>query len=450
MRKAWFVLGGFALGAVTMALLRPKLAPLRGSSVAPVSLAERELDRVVSRIDLDAVPFDRAVQDIQKLTPAPIVLERAELAAIHFDRKTPITMHGVDIPLGDILTRLTSLDGKRPAIGFQVSAGEIVITSRPALNRTLMVRCYDVRDLIAQKIWLENDEPFNGQMGPVYRETIRAQSLVDIIEATVSPNLRKTSGGTIDDAYYFNGRLFVAQSWAGQRAVRKMLRQFAAPEPPQSPIVNQPWSDLRKEWVFGGATRAQETMIHRPISHIDLDHVSIEAAIDSLRKQSGAPIWIDRKELPKESIERIGPISLHLDHVPLSHALDALTLQPTGDTRFGYTVEDGVILITSQDKASSIRTTRLYDVRDLPSGPLANNPYPYGELMALIEDTVGEDTWKDKGGIWQTIYEFNGRLLVTQSWQNQEAVGDFLEGLRKGGTKFDPPPRVPNPPNRHQ
>lgn len=449
MRKAWFVLGGFMVGVAATAFLSPRRPTMVDRSTPHLTLAERELDRIVPSIHLENVPFDHAVQDVRKLTRAPIIVDDAELAAVQFNRKTPITMIGNDVPLGEILSRLASSDGMGHFIGYQVFAGGIVITSATALGRNTMVRCYDVRDLIARQTMLDSDPdetrvfeaPPGGPPMPLLPpDQVRGQNLVELIEGVVSPESWRMNGGTRGAAYYFNGRLVVMQNWAGHREVRKVLAQLAAPDPPQFPIADQPWSDLRKEWVLVGTVRAQEALVRKPILHIDLDHLAFEAAIESLRRLSGATIWIDHLELPKDLTDAIPPISLHLTEAPLSQALDALILLPARDVRTGYIVQDGVVLITSLDRANHTAITRTFDVRDLiPAPGTTGRADAIDSFTLFVEDTVDPESWKDNGGVVGALHELNGRIIVTQTWRNQEAVAALLDALRKSGARFDRP-----------
>jgi hypothetical protein len=156
MRKAWHVLGGFVVGAAVTAAFSHRHAAERAASSQHVTLAERELDRIVERIDLDAVPFDRAAQDVRKLTRARIDVDDAALASVDFDRKCRITLHGLDISLGEILERLTAHNSGGAELGYEIAGGRILITAAGS-GRT--VRYYDVADLVARSSMLDDCMP---------------------------------------------------------------------------------------------------------------------------------------------------------------------------------------------------------------------------------------------------------------------------------------------------
>src|SRR5438046_451041 len=111
MRKGWLVLSGFAVGvAVAFLSLRhsPAVESTRGYEHA--SFAERELERVIAKVDMNAVPLDRAVEDVRKLTRAEIRVEWDELNKIGTDSQSLVTMHGTDVQLGQVLDQLVNQD----------------------------------------------------------------------------------------------------------------------------------------------------------------------------------------------------------------------------------------------------------------------------------------------------------------------------------------------------
>lgn len=438
MRKAWFVLGGFALGVVTTAILTPRRAPPRGNFAPHVSLAERELDRVVGRIDLGGVPFDQAVQDVRKLTAVPIVVDDQELASSRFNRSTPVTMHGSDVSLDLILTRLAQGNGFGPELGYCVQDGRIVITSAAKLAEMRTVRCYDVQDVLRSPLLddstsdtSDHDSPLGFYWGPMPR----AMSLMSLIKDTVATESWSDNGGSVGGMYYLSKHLFVCQSWQNHHAIARLLAEISASEPSVSPAVNQVWSELRKEWIPTASIHAAEALISKPIERLDLDHQTFDEAIDTLQRLSGVTIWIDRAELPVHLISAVTPISLHLKGGSLTNALNALSLLQAGQVQLGYMVQDGIVLITSRGKASHNPIVRTYDVRDLVTPPDARGTKNGDDrLLTVIESQIDEESWADNGGPTGKLSLWHGRLIVSQTWPNQEAISELLQTLRSGGT----------------
>ena len=104
------------------------------------TLAERELDRVLPAVDIEAMPFKRAVDEIQKLTPAKITVDWKPLIEYGFDRKTPITIHGRDVFLWQALERLTTIGSRAIGADYPLQYGprdgEIAIATGEQLRPT--------------------------------------------------------------------------------------------------------------------------------------------------------------------------------------------------------------------------------------------------------------------------------------------------------------------------
>jgi len=101
--------------------------------------------------------------------------------------------------------------------------------------------------------------------------------------------------------------------------------------------------------------------------------------------------------------------------------------------------------------------TRVYDVRDLilsvddappnefagadsdrqtgtsPSTtqPLSPRDQSIKLIIGTIQDTIGPDSWKDRGGSVGSIREIAGQLIVTQTPENQAAIERLLGQLRE-------------------
>jgi hypothetical protein len=445
MRKALLVLGIFALGVLTTVVLSRGVGSRRPGSSALTMFQDKELDGRIPRIELDEVPFDLAMEQVQKLTKRTIVVDKAAVASGHFDQNAPITIHGVDVPLGEILQRLVSRASPDGSIGYAIVDDWILISDQRTLARRPTVRTYDVSQLVEQRSILD-DAPDNSAIPSAVTpsptaEEVRGQNLVELIEVVVSPDSWKRAGG-FADAWYFNGRLFVAQSWYGNQQVQRLLQLLAAPEMPPPSLRDEPWNAARQESILVGSIANQAMLVRKRIPRIDMDQLSFDAAIDALRRMSGVTIWIDRSELPKDATDDMAPISLHLSDASLSDALDALTLSKAHDVLLGYTLEDGIVLLTSRDDADRNELTLLYDVRDLLAFENAGQrDEAINALMDLLWNAI------DPGGLnadtarQHKVHEIGGRLIVTDNWMAQQRVANMLNTLRKAGLKLAAPMR---------
>lgn len=311
MHKAWFVLDGFMLGVVITATVTPRFgAATMPNGRPPVSMAERELDRVIAQIDLNAVPFDRAVDDVRKLTTAKIEIDDAALNQIRFDRQTPVTMHGTGITLGQVLDHLASHDDAQSApIGYCVMDGGIVITSADKVAQGAMLRCYDVRDILRSPEL--DDDPFNAphDADPRQHNVGRVMSLIQLIEGAVAPESWKANGGSVGASFCTSGRLFISQTWANHHLIGKVLDQLRAPElpPPPRPFVEKPWSPIRNAWIAPAEIERQEALIRKALPRIVFEQMPFDEAIELLRRISGVDIRLDSKSLTSASFSQTTP-----------------------------------------------------------------------------------------------------------------------------------------------
>lgn len=443
MRKAWFVLGGFMLGVVITSTVGPRFGRAgRQTGPAQVSQAERELGRNVRQIDLNEVPFDRAVADVRKLTMAKIEVDDKALADAGLDRTAPVTMHGSDVPLEQILERLIGHGANGTQLAYGVRDGRIIITTEEKLAREPFVRIYDVRDVLSSSMLVPDpdgdrvqDSPPPPPPPPGLDEKSRAQALIRLIEDTIAVDSWSANGGSVGAMGYCGGRLVVAQTWTNHRLLAKLLDQLREPEAPAPPpIQEKPWSRVHHAWIALPEIERQETAIRKPIASIALDQVPFDQAVETLRTLSGVNIWVDWPSLALEDFVRNTPVSLRLTHVTLSEALDRLLSRPVGAVELGYGVEDGVVLITTRQCAGQYVITRAYDVRDmiLPIGT-PGRADGIDALIRYLTRSVDPDSWKDNGGVFGKIQEVNGRLIVTQSWQSHEKIARWLDMLRDIG-----------------
>jgi general secretion pathway protein D len=147
-----------------------------------------------------------------------------------------------------------------------------------------------------------------------------------------------------------------------------------------------------------------------------------------------------------------------------------------GMVKLGYTVDEGVITISTEEDLSKNVITRVYDIRDLiinvpdfddaPDFNLSNatrggsrsgggggggggqsllgnsgnnreeEQGPKRQdlvdaITKLITDTVAPDSWRDVGGSVGSMRELSGQLIVTQTPENQRLLSNLLEQLRE-------------------
>jgi hypothetical protein len=215
------------------------------------------------------------------------------------------------------------------------------------------------------------------------------------------------------------------------------------------------------------------------LPELRLDGVSLADSIDFLRDVSDANIVVNWKALEEAGVSRDVPVTLHLRNISLRKAMQLILSEASGGDKLSFTLDQGVIEITTRDLADQKMFTCIYPVDDLimdipdftdapdfslnstsnnpsqnPSGGSAGVPQAGGvvggpfqqngggggngtdqgktkteradDLIKLIETTIQPDIWKDNGGTASITY-FNGNLIVTAPRSVQEAIGGSMD-----------------------
>lgn len=275
---------------------------------------------------------------------------------------------------------------------------------------------------------------------------------------------------------------------------------------PYADILRYPpnWPDLSErrdrtvDQERGGTQEDAEAraMLERQLPDLRFDQVPFTDVIDFLRDSTQANIFVNWRALEASAIDRNTPISTRLRNVKFSKVLRTILDDVGGGTvKLGYTIDEGVITISTLEDLAQNVDTRVYDIRDLiinvpefsnaPDFNLGGNGNTGGtgggfggggfgggggggfgggtsggsglfgnntgnnnnnnndeeegptrselveQIIQLIQDTVASDTWKDNGGTIGAVRELSGQLIVTQTPENQNAIGKLLEKLRE-------------------
>src|SRR5262249_44108318 len=85
-----------------------------------------------------------------------------------------------------------------------------------------------------------------------------------------------------------------------------------------------------------------------------------------LRDVSSANIFVNWRALEAAGIDKNAPVTARLRDVKFSKALETILRDVGGGTvRLGYTIDEGVISISTEEDLASNVVTRVYDIRDL-------------------------------------------------------------------------------------
>ncbi|QNN24212.1 hypothetical protein HED60_18695 [Planctomycetales bacterium ZRK34] len=205
---------------------------------------------------------------------------------------------------------------------------------------------------------------------------------------------------------------------------------------------------------------------------VTFDGNRLENVIEYLRNVTGVDFFVNWRALEGAGIEPGTTVTLQLASVPGDKALQLILDQVGGDlVPLGYTVDDGVVTISTQENLGKNTVFQTYDIRDLvvqaPSFDTApdfdltaisrgrgsgggggsqqtnlfqdSNDETAGvsrgeliqQIMQLIRDTVDPDSWRTNGGLVSSMSELNGSLIVNTTSENHRKIISLLAQLRE-------------------
>ncbi|MGQ0627752.1 MAG: type II secretion system protein GspD, partial [Phycisphaerales bacterium] len=192
-----------------------------------------------------------------------------------------------------------------------------------------------------------------------------------------------------------------------------------------------------------------------------------------VKQTCGVDVEIDWPALATIGVDRESPIHLELSEAPARVVLDRALAKVSNDpsSRAGFTVADGIISIGSSETLNRYTVTQPYGVMDLmllldipnftdlPNMDLAQvvasskpgrateTPFNSAKktqknerldrdekmqrLVAIIQNSVDPDGWRDRGGSSGAIQELNGNLIITTTPANHREITGLLSKLRE-------------------
>ncbi len=253
---------------------------------------------------------------------------------------------------------------------------------------------------------------------------------------------------------------------------------------PTTEIIEYPadWPQLTNLRLSGSAAAAGESDANRrtmeklkqPIP-IQFDANRFENVVEYLRNVTGVNFFVNWKALEGAGIEPGNPITLSLANVPADKALRLILDQLGGDlVPLSFTIDDGVVTISTTENINKNTNIRVYDIRDLlvqaanfndapdfdlvtitkgnqdkqlgqggggggnqaslfkqGANTVATRTELTEQIMNLIQESVDPDGWRKNGGLTSAMSEHNGSLIVTTTSQNHRKILDLLGQLRE-------------------
>lgn len=230
---------------IVFALARPRPPGVAGAALAP-----DPLDSNVPDVHLKDVPLSEAVDTLARLTRTNIRVNWDQLAAFGYRPGTAVELDLHDVTLLAALRVLFERDETpdRPTLAYDADGGVISIADAEKTPARLVVRVYDVRDLVSDEYFGRPPRPADGGVG------VPAEDRVGNLAAAVrryigQPEPGGQSGGLFGSSGRawpvpagsgalanpnvrgWGGRLIVVDSMAAQREVQLLLMRLRDPRP---------------------------------------------------------------------------------------------------------------------------------------------------------------------------------------------------------------------------
>lgn len=259
------------------------------------------------------------------------------------------------------------------------------------------------------------------------------------------------------------------------RAVENMI--------PYDDLLRYPqnWPDISELRDAGNAERSGKStidqatlaLLDKRLPEIRFEGVAFGDVVDALRDMTGANIFVEWRTLEQAGIDRTTPVTItRLTNVRFEKALNTILSEVGGGgTPLAFSIDEGVIRISTRDAISQQVTMVVYDVSDLIFRPLDAGEAPeiefqlepvtrggggggggnlfqgqgggqqqdqtpeelLTELVTLIQENVARDEWQVNGGN-STIGQFRTgsaySLIVRGNRVTHTEMEKFLNQLR--------------------
>ena len=250
------------------------------------------------------------------------------------------------------------------ALPICLAQQEAVAKARQAEEQTLLERRETVRQLVgtARQLVYEGN----------YRQALGVINQILAIDPT--------------NDYAIGVRQFVSdyavmqdQRFFREQQDREWERAFNAAEEAKIPYTDlmvypRNWPDISEtrdrdvaaERRGGADDLAVRAQLDRRLPEIRFDQVAFGDVVDFLRDVTGANLFVNWRALEAAGVERTAPVTARLRDVRFSKALSTILNDVGGGTvALAYTVDEGVITISTAEDLNKNVDIQVYDIRDL-------------------------------------------------------------------------------------
>ena len=350
-------------------------------TIDPATLVPKKL-ATPATVQFTETPLREVARWVEETLKLPVLFDQSALSKAGIALGEPVTDHLSEEPVYLLLNRLRTL-----GLAWYVEDEVLYITMISLAEARMTTETYNVGDLLDA-----------GYEPDALIETI--------LSATEGPWSEINGDG--GEVQWLGDVLFVRHCDTVQRevagllaALRKHGRQTFVLEPPQHLA-------LRAKLKERVSVTFQDTPLRR--------------AVQELASKTGIDIRLDEPALREKGVRDRELVSLRLSDRKLSTVLRVLL----ADLDLTWLLQDGVLWITTDDRADDTLKTAVYDVRDLCRNEEERDAFQEAVQM----QTNGP--WEDLDGVGGTIAVPRvGTMVVRQTERGLQEVADLLEMYRK-------------------
>jgi hypothetical protein len=221
------------------------------------------------------------------------------------------------------------------------------------------------------------------------------------------------------------GRAEIGREFGGRMVATPHDDNMEALDHERTPL---PAPAVPRIWVSNDLEKTQQLyeLLKSPLPSAGLefpDGTRLDELITYLSEEYNTQIILDTVALDELGISPDEPVTIRIRNVKLGQALRRV-LEPLELT---YVVDDGVLLVTSEEESLTKLHLAVYDVRDLV---LQGD---YSSLHGIIVSTIAADTWAENGGGDAEIrpYPQRGAFVVLQTLSVHEEIDGLLTAMRE-------------------
>jgi len=310
-----------------------------------------------------------------------VLLEKNALAEKGISLSEPLSDQLNDAPIYLLLNRLRSL-----GLDWYFENEILHITTEEIAEEQLQLQSYNIGDLLDAG-YHEDD----------INDTITSSVKPDSWEEVGGPGVYRTLGDVV----------FVRQTNDLQRQVQGLLaglrkhgRQTFTYDPPANLKLQQKLTEKVS---------------------VNFEDTPLVVAVEKLAADAKVDLRLDKSELREKRIRDREPVTLSLTDHDLATVLRAMLL----DLKLTWVLQDGVLWITSTEKADSISKTAIYDVRDL-----CRDGSESDALADAITSQAQPDAWAEVGGPGQLSFPQPGTMVIYAQDQLHQDALRLLETYR--------------------